>query len=332
MFPACALAKAMDGRHDVLLITDARGAVFCEDVQRKVVVETVRLSANVAALGRIIKGFFSFMRRWLRNPPDVVVGFGGLCTVIPVLVAAILGAKVVIYEQNAVVGKANRLLSPLSRLKLSFFDIGNGWQRLSPPVRNDFLKLLDVPYQYTPNGILRILVMGGSQGARSFARIIPEALELLDESQRQRVEIIQQAAVAEQEQLRQLYEAIGVKFTVRHFLYNVAEIMAQSQLVICRAGASTLAELTTLGRPAVLVPYPAATNNHQFFNAMNYMKKNAAWLVEEKDDAVEKISVILKKVLENGELLKSAASNMIDTSMSSANDAFVEILEGVAGV
>jgi UDP-N-acetylglucosamine--N-acetylmuramyl-(pentapeptide) pyrophosphoryl-undecaprenol N-acetylglucosamine transferase len=177
---------------------------------------------------------------------------------------------------------------------------------------------------------MKIVVIGGSQGARSFSQIIPDAIGRLDEAKRQKLEIIQQVKSEEQAQLEKFYGAIGVKFTGKHFLYNIAEIMANAQLVICRSGASTLAELSTLGRPAILIPYPEATDNHQFLNAADYVKKNAAWLVEEQSDAAEKISSILEKVLDDRELLKSAASNMINRHMANANDLFVEILEDIA--
>jgi UDP-N-acetylglucosamine--N-acetylmuramyl-(pentapeptide) pyrophosphoryl-undecaprenol N-acetylglucosamine transferase len=334
MFPACALLDALKNRHDVFMVTDARGAVFCNALPRSMfmVIETVRRSGGLSDLGKSVRAFFSLLRLWYRNPADVVVGFGGLFTVIPLLAAAVLGSKVVLYEQNSVVGKANRLLAPLARLKLSFFDIGGGWRRVLSPVREDFLRLgRTVPYCCCdPDSAIKIVVIGGSQGARSFSQIIPDAMGRLDEAKRQKIEIIQQVRQEEQEQLEKFYDTVGVKFSGRHFLHNMAEIMANAHLVICRSGASTLAELSTLGRPAILVPYPEATDNHQFLNAIDYAKKNAAWLVEEKNDAAEKISSILQKVLDDRELLKSAASNMINRHMANANDLFVEILEDIA--
>jgi UDP-N-acetylglucosamine--N-acetylmuramyl-(pentapeptide) pyrophosphoryl-undecaprenol N-acetylglucosamine transferase len=332
MFPACALFSALKNKHDVFLVTDARGVVYCDNLRRSmvVVIETIRRSGGICDLGKSIRTFFSLLRLWNRNPPDIIIGFGGLFTVVPLLAAAILGSKVVLYEQNSVAGKANKLLSPLARMKLSFFDISGSWQRVLSPVREDFLRLSNVPYCCDPDSSIKIVVIGGSQGARSFSQIIPDAILRLDEAKRQKLEIIQQVKHEEQEQLEKFYTTIGVKFTGKHFLHNIAEIMASVQLVICRSGASTLAELSTLGRPAILIPYPNATDNHQFLNAIDYVNKNAAWLVEEKNDAAEKISSILEKVLGDRELLKSAASNMINKNMANANDLFVEILEDIA--
>lgn len=267
------------------------------------------------------------MRMWFRDSPDVIVGFGGMFTVIPVLVAKCLGSKVIIYEQNSILGKANRLLSYFSNSNTSFFDLGNGWKCVPSPVRDEFVKLKDAPY--TCDEGIRIVVIGGSQGARSFSDIIPTALEKLPPDQRKNIEIVQQVSDETRLNLEGRYRELGVKFTLMAFVNNIAEEMSNSQLVICRSGASTLAELSTIGRPAILIPYPRATDNHQAFNAAYYVRRQAAWMVEEKDGIIEKLSSIISEVLADRELLKLAASNMLNSSMSDSRNSFVNLIESV---
>ncbi|MDR2682213.1 MAG: UDP-N-acetylglucosamine--N-acetylmuramyl-(pentapeptide) pyrophosphoryl-undecaprenol N-acetylglucosamine transferase [Holosporaceae bacterium] len=328
MFPACALLSALEKNgHTVSLITDTRGNVFCPDVCNKIILETIRLSLKKIPMiiGEFTNSSLKIFRTWRKNRPDVVVGFGGMFTLIPILVAKCLGAKVVLYEQNSVIGKANRLLCRISDLNLSFFDHGDEWKRIPSPVRKEFEKFRDIPYVCDEN--IKIVVIGGSQGAKSFSRIIPGALERLDPLIRKNIEIIQQVDEKNHKILEERYRNLGIKFTLKNFIHNMADEISNSQLVICRSGASTLAELSTMGRPAILIPYPSATDNHQLLNAMHYIKNQAAWMLPEENEIEEKLFLIINEILSNRELLKSAASNMMNSSTSDSTQLFVQLIE-----
>jgi UDP-N-acetylglucosamine--N-acetylmuramyl-(pentapeptide) pyrophosphoryl-undecaprenol N-acetylglucosamine transferase len=325
MFPACALYEAASERgHDVTIITDLRGDAFCDGVSEKMVFDTIRFSrgnflrALYCSLLLLVK-FFGF---WIQKRPDVVVGFGGVFTVIPLVISKILGSEIVICEQNAVIGKANRFLGKLANLKLSSFKLEGDWKEIPAPVREGFTK--SAPYEC--DGILKILVIGGSQGAASFSKIVPKALAALDSSERRNVEIVQQAGYGEVEELREIYRTLGVKATVKDFVHDVAEIMSNSQLVICRSGASTLSELSATGRPAVLIPYPDSSDNHQFYNALYYKNKKAAWVLQEKEDTGEELGKMLRQFLQKRELLKIASSHMMNDSVRCATESFMELI------
>jgi UDP-N-acetylglucosamine--N-acetylmuramyl-(pentapeptide) pyrophosphoryl-undecaprenol N-acetylglucosamine transferase len=329
MFPACVLFRELlKSDHLVSMVTDGRGEVFCADIEPKIVLDTVRYS-DVKIFGVVsylIGIFFRFLRLWRRETPDVVVGFGGILTVVPLVVGKILGAKVVVYEQNSIVGRANRFLKKIADLRLSTFDLGSCWTRVAAPVREEFGRNV----HYHCGEKITLLVIGGSQGAASFTRIIPDALRLLEPSNRRRVEIIQQVGEADAEKLRMAYEDIGVKAMLEKFLHHVSEIMAVSQLVICRSGASTLSELSTVGRPAILIPYPSSSDDHQLHNAAYYGRKKAAWVLEETEEIAEKLARLLEQILSDPELLKSAASNMIWESVGGATGDFVKFVENAA--
>jgi UDP-N-acetylglucosamine--N-acetylmuramyl-(pentapeptide) pyrophosphoryl-undecaprenol N-acetylglucosamine transferase len=327
MFPACALFMSAQKRgHSVGMVTDGRGEIFCADISPKIVLNTVRFSYK--KIFGIIIGFAStflkFFRLWRQETPDVIVGFGGILTIIPPLVGKILGSKVIIYEQNAIVGRANKFLEKFANLKLSTFELGNDWIKISAPVREEFSKCAR-PYKC--DGKINILILGGSQGAASFAKIIPQALSLIDPRERKNIEIIQQVGSSSVEKLRVSYENIGVKSTLEKFIKNVAEAMANAQLVICRSGASTLSELAATGRPAILIPYCNSSKDHQLHNANYYKSKKAVWILEEKIGIDQELAKIIQQILRDRELLKSAAYNMMKSFAGRAVEDFVELIE-----
>jgi UDP-N-acetylglucosamine--N-acetylmuramyl-(pentapeptide) pyrophosphoryl-undecaprenol N-acetylglucosamine transferase len=328
MFPACALLDALEKNgHAVTMVTDTRGNVFCPDIREKIVLETVRLSLRKIHLviARFIYSFFKIFWTWRKNRPDVVIGFGGMFTIIPILVARCLGSKIVIYEQNAVIGKANRLLYRISDLNLSSFSHGSRWKRVPSPVRKEFDKFRNAPYVCDES--IRIVVIGGSQGAKSFSDILPAAIGRLSLPNRKNIEVIQQVDEESHKILEERYRNLGIKFTLKNFIHDMAEEVANAQLVICRSGASTLAELAAIGRPAILIPYPSATDNHQMLNAMYYVKNHAAWMLKEENAIVEKLYLIINEILSNRELLKSFASNMINKLAGNSTQLFVKLIE-----
>ena len=174
---------------------------------------------------------------------------------------------------------------------------------------------------------LKILIIGGSQGTKSFSTIIPNALARLSDTERFELELIQQDSYGDKAELKNKYEKLGVKATIEDFIDNVGEIMSDCQLVICRAGASTLSELEAVGRPAILIPYPNAADNHQVLNAKRYVAKNAAWLVTEDSFSSDKLSKIIKDILKDKESLKLKATNMYNEKVRSASEDFVQLIE-----
>ena len=326
MFPACSLFDAIKKRgSDVSIVTDVRGNIYCGNISQKTVLNTIRFSyKNLFKVGYYsLFAIFKFCKFWLLRLPDIVIGFGGIFTVIPLLIAKVFGSKIVIYEQNSIVGRANKFLEKFADLKLTSFKLENNWKEIPPPVRKEFVKNT----LYRCDKVIKVLVIGGSQGAMSFSNIVPKAIATLQLKERKNLEIIQQVSYGNIDQLRKTYEDLGVKSTLENFIYNVAEIMLDSQLVICRSGASTLSELSATGRHAILIPYQAAADNHQFYNALYYENKKAAWVLEEKNGIVEKLGNIFQQILQNRELLKTASSHMINDSIRYATDNFIGQIE-----
>ena len=324
MFPAQALARTLIARgHGVVLITDRRGAGFGPDLPQ---VETHRISGAAVIGGGLTKklrGLFSVGLGYLQArgllrmiEPDAVVGFGGYAAVPATLAGAHLGRRVVLHEPNAVMGRANRLLSPKARIIATAFETVEG---MSPgpetrvvvtgnPVRAGIAALGRRPYPVPgESDRLRLLVTGGSQGARAFNDLVPAALCQLPDELRRRLQVSQQVPGGEQEQVAARYEDCGVEAELAPFFEDMPERLAAAHLVICRAGASTAAELTIAGRPAILVPFPSAADDHQTANARALAEAGAGWLMPQSALTAEALAERLTALLSAPALLAKAA-------------------------
>jgi UDP-N-acetylglucosamine--N-acetylmuramyl-(pentapeptide) pyrophosphoryl-undecaprenol N-acetylglucosamine transferase len=271
-----------------------------------------RLRGIVALAAGILEA-----RRLLRKlRPAAVVGFGGYPSVPTVYAAFAERVPVLLHEQNAVLGRANRLLSKRARrIAVSFPTVA----RLRPadrskvvvtgnPVRPGIAALHETAYPATgPDGAINLLILGGSQGARIFSEVVPAALGLLPEHLRDRLRLSQQCRAEDIDAARAAFAAVGAKVELASFFVDAPERMAACHLALCRAGASTIAELTTIGRPAVLVPYPHATDDHQTANAEATALTGGAWFMPQTAFTPAALAARLEAVLTLPESLAKAA-------------------------
>jgi len=281
VFPAEALAGELARRgHSLALITDARGKRWKGALGQHPVHYIRAASPSGGLLGklsgalRLGLGFFDARAVLRRLHPAVVVGFGGYASVPTVMAAATGGVPTVIHEQNAVLGRANRMLvGRARRIATSFARVrylaDDGRAVLTGnPVRDDIRALGANAYEAPrSNGEFRLLITGGSQGTRAFADIVPAAVETLPAELRSRLRVEQQCRSEDLERVRAAYARLGVAADTADFFADIPARLAGAHLVVARAGASTVAELTASGRPSILVPYPHATDDHQTANA-----------------------------------------------------------------
>lgn len=312
LFPAQALATELMRRgRSIVLMTDARGRNY-GDAFPGARVETVPSASpsNTNLLGKlfaplqILAGVFVGWRKLLRLKPAAVVGFGGYPSLPVMLAASLAGLPTLIHEQNAVLGRVNRLLANRVRAVAASFPL----VRFTPadrgriretgnPVRPQAVALARAPYEMpSADGPIRLLVFGGSQGARALSELVPAAIAMLPENMRSRIEVVQQARPEDVDSVRAAYAAAGVGAEVASFFADLPHQMARAHLVICRSGASTVSELAVIGRPAILIPYPFATDDHQTANATVLEKAGAAWLVQQRDLTAEKFSALLADI------------------------------------
>jgi UDP-N-acetylglucosamine--N-acetylmuramyl-(pentapeptide) pyrophosphoryl-undecaprenol N-acetylglucosamine transferase len=251
--------------------------------------------------------------RLLKNvKPDIVVGFGGYPAFPAVFMAQRLKIATIIHEQNAIIGKANLFLAPkadriaLSTSRMEGLDETDAVRVIQTgnPVRDEIASLYNKPYPALQvDGPLKIFVMGGSQGASVFSEIVPQTIEKLSASHRARLEIVQQCREEDIEQVRGIYERLGVKAELAPFFDDVAGIMADSHLIITRSGASTVAEVSAAGRPAIFVPYPHHKDQQQKMNADVIADAGGAWVMTQDGFTVEALLARLEVFLQNPETL-----------------------------
>jgi len=325
VFPAEALAAELTERGFKLsLITDARGGAYGGALGS---LETYRVRAG----GVAGKSFTALLRsgpelafgtlqaRQLlkKMRPKAVVGFGGYASVPTMLAATFGGYKTVIHEQNAVLGRANRLLaSRVKRIATSFDKVRSipaaaeaKVIHTGMPVRPAVAAVRDTPYpDLTDNSEIRILVLGGSQGASILSDVIPEAIGRLDDALRGRLTITQQCRPEDIDKARATYQRLAINAELNSFFDDIPARLAATHLLISRAGASSVAEVMTVGRPAILVPYPHAVDDHQTFNAHSFDEAGGGWLMAQQTFTAAALAERLAALLGMPTVLTRAAA------------------------
>lgn len=344
MFPAQALAEAMLARGwRVKLSTDDRGARYAGGFPDAVEINVVKsatfarggIVAKLAVPFRIFAGIGGAKWRMLREKPDVVVGFGGY-PAIPAMVAAYIHrVPRMIHEQNGVLGRVNQVFAKRVHTVacgtwptdlpdgVTGVDVGN-------PVRAAILDRAGAGYIPLGDYPMSILVMGGSQGARILSDVVPEAIASLPKELRQNIRVAHQARAEDGMRVATYYADAGIDADVQPFFDDVPNRMSEAQLVITRAGASTIADLTVIGRPAILVPYAAATGDHQTANARGMVDAGAAILMPESQFTAFALAAQITAVLTDG----AAALKMSQMAMScgkpDATERLVALVENLA--
>ncbi len=346
LFPAESLASELIRRGwTVDLATDERadkyGKAFPARLTHLIASETVRgrspiaLARTALALGRGILQSLQVMRKF---KPAAVVGFGGYPTVPPLLAATLVGIPTVLHEQNAVMGRANRRLAGrVTRIATSFADVempdaarakavltGN-------PVRDMVLAAAQTAYDPpTTDGEFRLVVFGGSQGARYFSDAVPPAIALLPVEARRRLRLVQQVRAEDLERVRVAFEGLGLAAELAPFFTDMPARIAASHLVVCRSGASTVTELAVIGRPALMVPLPGALDQDQAANARVLANVGGGWVEVQASLTPDVLAAELMRLMADPAGLTAAAAAARSCGRPDAVARLADVVEGVA--
>jgi UDP-N-acetylglucosamine--N-acetylmuramyl-(pentapeptide) pyrophosphoryl-undecaprenol N-acetylglucosamine transferase len=347
MIPAHALAAELKDRgHGVMLISDERGARFpglFEGVPTHVL-PAGRLDGGaiglIKALGSVVRGRAEAKRLYRDYEPDAVVGFGGYPAFPSLLGASSARIPTVLHEQNAVIGRVNRLLAGdssaiataydrVDRLKPKFAQkivlIGN-------PVRAEIARLGELPFPpFDEVAPLKILVTGGSQGASVLSKVVPAGLAMLARSLRYRLQVVQQCRPEDIERVRSQYAELGIPAELVTYIEDMPQKLADAHLVIGRAGASTVAELTVAGRPAILVPFAAATDDHQTANAREMVTAGGARAIQEANFTPEVLARQIETLAMDPAALANAAARALSVGRPHAARDLADLVERIAG-
>lgn len=344
VFPAEALARELSGRdYRLALITDKRGGVYGGALGA---VETHHIRAGgIAGKGPLAKvksvaelGMGTLQARGLMSnlKPAAVVGFGGYAALPTAMAASLAGVALILHEQNAILGRANRLLaSRADAIAVSFPEsrgIPKGNQKkvthTGMPVRDTILKVRGAPYpSLTDDRPLNVLVLGGSQGARILSDVIPDAIGKIDDPLKSRLKVTQQCRPEDLARVTARYKALGIDAELASFFDDVPERLAGTHLVISRSGASTVAEVLAVGRPSILVPYRYAIDDHQSLNAHAADEVGAGWLIPEADFTPESLAERLQSMFGMPMILEKAAAAALNTSRPDAAARLATLVE-----
>lgn len=345
LFPAEALAHELIGRgHDVQLVTDERAGRFASGFPASAVhpVPSATFgSKNPVALGRslwrIWRGFRISSALIRRIKPAVVVGFGGYPTVPPLMAAVQAGKATLVHEQNAVMGRANRMLG--GRVQRIAFGIAP--ERLDPklegkatvtgnPVRPPVLEAAAVPYAASGAGMpFELVVFGGSQGAQFFSTAVPAAIALLPAELRRRLRVTQQARAEDEAEVRAFYEGSGIPAAVAPFFADMPARIGRAHLVISRSGASTVSEIAVIGRPSLLVPYPYALDHDQAANAARLEAVGATTVVRQAELTPERLAAHIREIAENPDRATRIAQAAREAGIPDAARLLADLIESM---
>lgn len=324
MFPALSLAKDLLSREcNVVLVTDERAIKYVKETHENMSVVVIPSSTIPAGLIGKVKALILLARGYLKSrqiinkhKPGLAIGFGGYPSLPPMVVAQQKNIMTIIHEQNAVLGKANAYLAPKAdRIALSLPDLSSLDETdtmravvTGNPVRSEIADLYSHPYNAPDhNDPFNLFVMGGSLGAKVMTKYVPQALAQLPEELRVRLNVVQQCHEEDIPESQGLYVKAGISSTLKPFFDNVPDILKKTHLVIARSGASTVAEVSVAGIPAIYIPYPHHADQQQKVNATSISKNGGAWVVEEKDLTAEMLSEKIAALMNDPQTLFTAA-------------------------
>ncbi len=325
LFPAQAVGEILIQKgYPVILVTDPRGTSFKGHLQTKVL-NLPHYTQRVSLLKKINLGLHIILKTvevgfWLlKKKPGIVVGFGGY-PAFPTLVAAtVTRTPLFLYEQNACLGRVNRWLASFSKAIATGFPKTQGMPPKSKvivtgnPVRPAIKNISNAPYNAPrKSGTINLFIVGGSQGAKIFSTLLPDALNLLPPVLKRRLRVVQQCRPELVELTKNIYFNLGISAEVKAFFDNIGDHFKKAHLVICRAGASTLTELMVIGRPALFVPFFYAMDDHQTFNAHIAVDAGGGWMLSEKDLSAPILAKEIEKLLTSAKSLEKAAKKIHD--------------------
>lgn len=342
-FPAIALGAELAERgYQIYLITDKRCEKYLTD-DLKFTVKIIDLKINTSSLhGKLMalaKIMFSTLQALIfltKIRPQIIISFGGYPTIPGSSAGLMLNIPLILHEQNSFLGKTNKFFAKFAKVvALSYPEtvnktLGNQDYIITGDIIRTSIKNL-VPKDNFNNPIFRILVIGGSQSAKAFSKLIPEAiseLHKLDPSIK--LQITQQAPVIDHDMIGKIYSDLGIAYKLSEFFYDIGNEYSNAELAICRSGASTIAELSKVGLPAIFIPYPYAAENHQFLNAKVLEDDGASWCMSQSLITPESLAQKLKFLSSDRERLRKASIQLLKRKCEGAKilaDTVVKIIQ-----
>ena len=346
MLPAYALAGELISRgHRVALVSDDRGL--------KIPGGPPEMETHVLPAGRVSGGPVGWIKAALairkgrrmaidlidEFDPAVVVGFGGYPSLPSLLAAGAMKRPRVLHEQNAVLGRVNRMMAPrvdavaVAYHNIQRFPAGHELKKhiTGNPVRDEIVAIREEGFPPLPeDGIVRLLVVGGSLGATVLSEVVPAAIAMLPPALLSRLQVVQQCREADLETVRGKYAELGVAAECAPYIKDFPERLRWAHLVIARAGASTVAELACAGRPAIFVPYPSAMDDHQTYNVVDLVEAGGAIAFRQPDFTPAEVAKHIQRMALEPGALENAAERAASCGLPDATRDLADLVESLA--
>jgi UDP-N-acetylglucosamine--N-acetylmuramyl-(pentapeptide) pyrophosphoryl-undecaprenol N-acetylglucosamine transferase len=325
LFPTIALGQCLqDLGYEVHLITDTRCQKYLtKDIKliSSIIESKIPSKGLLNKLGLLIsllRGTCKSLLLLMKIKPSIIIGFGGYPTFPPLMAAIFLQIPIIIYEQNCFMGKANRFFLRFANKVAVTYEQTKNYTSSSTKKKwiignivSNNIRKLEVKENFD-NDIFRILVFGGSQGAKIFSSLIPETIKILVESNPGiKLHITQQASLEDQRLLAKIYQKLNISYNVADFFHDMDKQYINHELVISRAGASTISELSYIGVPAIFIPLPSACENHQFYNAKTLEDCGAGWCFEQNKTSAQQLADKILVLVKNRDILKQVSCTLL---------------------
>ena len=330
LFPAIALSEK-EKKFDYFFLIDERTEKFIKKHKLKYFkITSSKIKFNLLLPINLIKIFFGFLQSifiFLRWKPNLVIGFGGYTSIPSILAAKFLSIKIIIHEQNAIMGKTNRILSNLTNNVAITFP--------NTKYANSSAFLTGIPVRKKKKlskkktNTRRLFIMGGSQGAAFFSYFIPKLISNFSEETKRKIIIVQQIRNEDKEETIGIYKKMKIKFILKDFFDDIYNQLNKADLVISRCGASSLAEIELHKKFSVLFPLKSSMNNHQYHNAIEFKKKNHCFIIDENKINIVQISKKIEKFIFNNKKTHKSNNSVKFTQKLSLSDLINKVLKNV---
>lgn len=343
IYPADALASELIKRgYQVVLFTDERGLNNYKgklgEIENKAIssgsVVGKSVFTKIKSLLKVSLGVTQAFIELFKRHPVCVVGFGGYAS-FPTAIAAILhGVPLIIHEQNSVMSRTNRILARFSSFAAqSFNNVKNTPSTVKSvltgmPVRESIVNLFEKKYKpVDENGKINLVIIGGSQGAQVFAELIPDAIALLSKEEQGKLNIYQQCRKGEEDLVNDKYKNLATNVVVKSFFDNMPELYEKASIIVSRSGASSVYEIAVAGVPSILVPLPTSADNHQYFNAVEFVGTGGGIVLEQKDFSAEVLSKYLSKFIAEPQTLIKMSGEVKKKAIIDAASRLADLVE-----
>ena len=346
LFPTLAIAQVLKDRgENIIFVTDKRGESILRFHNSQNLGNIISYSSQTPFQNSILKFFFACIIllwscilefiRFVRSRPSIVVGFGGYATFPSLLAALLCKCPIILHEQNRFLGKVQNFF--LKRSKLIFISMPLIQKhkmlqiKIGLPIRNSIqLSALQSIKYNIPSSLddFNLLILGGSQGAKSFSKILPKLIGNLPLFIKKKIYIYQQCCKGQEKDILSTYKKMGlINIKVSTFFKNIEKYYILAHLILARSGGSTLSEMMLYGKPGIFIPYPYSSDDHQLYNAKFLTLSGAGWMVEEKNLSTEYFSHLLESLILDSESLINTSSRISALSLKKTDQEFSDFIQ-----